>query len=153
MEIWKDIKDYQGIYQISDKGRVKNVSRKSIRKLQEDKDGYLAVILAKDKKQKRFRVHRLVCEAFSGVSPCGKEQVNHIDEDKKNNSPSNLHWCDAYENQTHSRGILKKFISPKGETFCAESYGSFAAKHGLNKRGLVGLVGGYQNTHKGWRLA
>ena len=110
-EEWRDIKGYEGLYQVSDMGRVKSLERVIIRKngtklpVKErilksgiDKDGYLRVALGNSKgKRKLFLVHRLVCKAFH-ENPENKPCVNHIDENKTNNTASNLDWCTVVEN-------------------------------------------------------
>jgi len=99
-EIWKDIEGYEGIYLISNLGRVKSLYGKGrIRAQTPDKDGYLKVGLYKNAKQKNAIVSRLVAKAFIEGE---KEQVNHIDGDKKNNRVSNLEWVDNQENIDHA---------------------------------------------------
>lgn len=96
MEIWKDIKGYEGFYQVSNCGNVRSVDREIIQKngrkrffkgelksFAKDKDGYLIVCLNKQGKQNNFKVHRLVGEAFI-ENPKNKPLINHIDEDKTN---------------------------------------------------------------------
>ena len=110
-EIWKDIKGYEGLYQISNLGQVKSLAR-PINNFNQccNKDkllkggikrGYRQVILLKDKKRKYASVHRLVAEAFL-PNPDKKPQVNHIDGNKKNNRLDNLEWVTASENMKHS---------------------------------------------------
>ena len=110
-EEWRDIKGYEGLYQVSNIGRVKSLERIFIDKRghrQHIKErvlkpsitrGYLQVILYNSSK-KNFFVHRLVCEAFH-ENPENKLQVNHINEDKADNRACNLEWVTAKENLTH----------------------------------------------------
>ena len=111
-EVWKDIKGYEGRYQVSNMGRVKSLERtfidktgrkqhikERILKPRTDKDGYLRVDLH-NSKAKRFAIHRLVCEAFH-ENPENKPCVNHIDENKTNNIASNLEWCTVAENNKY----------------------------------------------------
>lgn len=77
MEIWKDIKDYEGLYQVSNYGRVKNVKTQRLLKQWISKTGYLQVGLSKIKK-KTFNVHSLVAKAFLEEVE-GKGYINHLD--------------------------------------------------------------------------
>lgn len=88
-EIWKDIKGYEGLYQVSNLGRVRNKKTKKILKTWLNQYGYIRVSLHKNGKQKWHLVHRLVYEAFIGEIPNGM-QVNHKDENKENNVLSNI---------------------------------------------------------------
>ena len=93
-EIWKDVKDYEGHYQVSDKGRVKSVKfGKEIFLKQGSCRGYLRVGLSKNGEIKRYTVHRLVAQAFI-PNPNNLPEVNHKDEIKTNNNIENLEWCD-----------------------------------------------------------
>ena len=92
MEQWKDIQGYEGLYQISDCGRVKNSRTGRILKLRNNK-GYIEVTL----KGRTYLVHRLVAEAFIpniDNLPC----VDHIDTNKENNVYTNLRWVTHSEN-------------------------------------------------------
>lgn len=99
-EVWKDIKGYEGLYQISNLGRVKRVTTGRILKGDKNKDGYLLVKLCKNSIGSNKRIHRLVAEAFI-PNPENKPQVNHIDENKINNRVDNLEWVTANENINH----------------------------------------------------
>lgn len=112
-EDWKDIKDYEGLYQVSNLGRIKSLSTKvfngkgyrikpeRLLKLTCDKDGYLIVFISKGKIRKSKKVHRLVAQAFI-ANPEGKPQVNHIDGNKRNNRITNLEWVTNLENSIHA---------------------------------------------------
>lgn len=115
-EIWKDIENYRGIYQVSNLGRVKSLVRKRVLKerifkLTSITNGYIGVCLHKNGiKIKRELVHRLVAKAFI-PNPEDKPQVNHIDGVKTNNNLSNLEWNTRYENVQHA---IRSGLSPKG---------------------------------------
>jgi hypothetical protein len=117
-EIWKDISGYEGLYQISNKGRVKSLDRimqkpklYTVRGkiLKQGYTGhYLFVNLAKEGKYENKYIHRMVAEAFI-PNDDGKTQVKHIDENTKNNCVENLEWCTAKHNANH--GSRNKKIS------------------------------------------
>ena len=99
MEQWEFVQDFEN-YLISTLGNVKTVNGKP-KKIVYDNKGYGRVELWKNNKGKKFRVHRLVAETFI-PNPLGKEQVNHIDGNKKNNCVSNLEWVTPKENIKHA---------------------------------------------------
>lgn len=121
LEIWKDIKGYEGLYQISNFGRIKSLPKKRINgtnfyiqkekilKLQLKTKRYLGINLTKNKMHKNFLVHRLVAEAFID-NPYDLPQVNHKDCNKLNNNINNLEWCTQEENLNHAlrNGLLTK---------------------------------------------
>ena len=101
-EIWKDIEGYEGLYQVSNMGRVKSLGNNKTRKekiLKSSKSnrGYLVVHLYKEGKVKGYSIHRLVTSAFI-PNPNNLPQVNHKDEDKTNNRVDNLEYCDSKYN-------------------------------------------------------
>ena len=98
-ELWKDIKDYEGHYQVSNLSRVKSIKfgKERILKPVIDRHGYLLVSLWKNNKQKTYKVHRLVAEAFI-PNPYNLPQVNHKDENPLNNNVNNLEWCNSKYN-------------------------------------------------------
>lgn len=102
MEVWKDIKGYYGIYEVSNFGNVKSLhSRNFGMILNKINDNYLYVNLFYKKKRLKIGIHRLVAIAFI-PNPENKPQVNHIDGDKLNNNVSNLEWSTSKENIIHS---------------------------------------------------
>ena len=132
-EIWKDIEGFEGLYQVSNLGRVKSLgngnsgnSKERILKARKDKYGYLLVHLYKDGKEKHFTVHRLVAKVFI-PNPHNLPQVNHKDENKQNNfvwvnedgsvdfEKSNLEWCDGKYNinyGSHNQRSAEKHCKP-----------------------------------------
>lgn len=100
-EIWRDIDGYEGLYQISNKGRVKSLYKGSERILNPDIDtGYYRIVLYNDSVKKHFLLHRLVAQAFI-PNPYNLPEVNHKDENKKNNCVYNLEWCDRRYNNNY----------------------------------------------------
>ena len=130
-EIWKEIKNYEGFYEVSSLGRVrsltryikqKNNSKKKIAgkilKPIPNKNGYLMVTLSKDCKGKRYFVHRLVADAFI-LNKNNKKEVNHIDENPKNNKVNNLEWVTHLENSNY--GTRGKRISKNLKEWCKKN--------------------------------
>lgn len=112
MEQWKDILNFEGRYQISDKGRVKSIIFKNHRilKNQMDSDGYEYILLHLNGKNTSFRIHRLVLLAFKYNPDFYKLEGNHINGIKTDNSKENLEWCTRSENVKHS---YDSGLSPK----------------------------------------
>ena len=96
-EIWKEIEDTQGKYQISNTGKVRNSLTKKERKQRTDRYNYKYLIVKINGRQKLLLIHRLVAKAFI-PNPNNYRYVNHIDENKSNNIESNLEWCTAKYN-------------------------------------------------------
>lgn len=124
-EIWKDIKGWENLYQVSNIGRIKSlrdtvyshrtkstvrVDREKILKPYTDSKGYLLVDLRKNGKRYTRKVHRIVADVFI-PNPENLPQVNHKDENKKNNSVNNLEWCNNKYNATY--GTAKKRMAEK----------------------------------------
>lgn len=115
-EEWKDVIGYEGIYQVSNLGRVRNKD-KILKPSNTGKYRHLA--LCKSGTRKDVTIHRLVAEAFI-PNPHNYPCINHIDENKENNVASNLEWCDYRHNLLHSTSAeelskrAKEFMS--GET-------------------------------------
>lgn len=116
-EQWKDIFGYDGMYQVSDLGRVrsKKYGRWKMLKPNKNRFGYLMSYLYKDGKPKNISVHRLVAQAFIENNNIFNTEINHINEDKTDNRVSNLEWCDRQYNLTYNdiHHRRKKYNSPK----------------------------------------
>lgn len=114
-EEWKDVKDFDGLYQISNYGRVKSLKRNTtferILKYNIKTTGYCYVGLTKNCKTKHYRVHRLLAQTFL-PNPNNLPQVNHKKEfEKWNNRVDNLEWCDSLYNCNY--GTRKQRIGKK----------------------------------------
>jgi len=122
-ETWKDIKDFEGLYQVSNLGRVKSLERvneyyvngvlyrrKQPERIlsQQDNHGYKRVSLMKNCKARWYMVHRLVAEAFL-PNPQNLPQVNHKSEVKSENFVENLEWCSEEYNKNY--GTMKQRLS------------------------------------------
>lgn len=117
-EIWKDVINYEGLYQVSNFGKIKSCNKfdsigrlrkEKLLKQQKNKWGYNFVRIAKNGKQHNCSVHRLVYEAFNGKIPEGM-QVNHINEVKTDNRLDNLNLMTPKENSNWGTGIERQRI-------------------------------------------
>jgi len=118
LEIWKDIPNYEGIYQVSNFGNVRALvfrNHKCIKpkihilKKQIDKYGRERIMLHKNSKQKLYQVHRLVAQAFIS-NPNNFPEVNHKDENPLNNNVDNLEFCTRSYNAHYGTGIVRMGI-------------------------------------------
>ena len=120
MEIWKDIKGYEGLYQVSNLGNVKVLQKwngargkhfyEPCEKILTPTDngyGYSIVGLRKKHSRKNYYVHRLVAEAFI-PNPNDYPQINHKDYNRKNNNVDNLEWCTPKQNTQYSSVNMRK---------------------------------------------
>ena len=107
-EEWKDVKGYEGLYQVSNLGEVKSFLKGGcIRKQRTTRQGYKEVTLNDKGRKQTLKVHRLVAIAFI-ENPLRKKEVNHINCIKDDNKLSNLEWCTPKENSKHAinNGLL-----------------------------------------------
>lgn len=154
IEIWKDIEDYEGLYQISNFGNVKSLDRtifhkkgfnitlksKNI-KYSKNKDGYCQVNLTKNSKQKCFKISRLVAEHFLNKE-FSDQEVNHIDRNKSNNHVNNLEWVTKRENCCHRSKLINNNLI--GVTF-DKNRNKYSSSIRINKKRI--FLGRY-NTEK-----
>lgn len=124
MEEWRDIKDYENLYQVSNFGNVRSIDRTikqysySAKKNKIynykgqilipaiDKNHYARVVLSKNNKQKHFMVHRLVAEAFI-PNPNNLPFINHKNENSLDNNVDNLEWCTQKYNINYGTRTLR----------------------------------------------
>lgn len=114
MEIWKDVEGYEGIYQVSNLGRILRVDFGRFLKGTTAWNGYIHIGLSNNGKVKHIGLHQVVAAAFIGSCPEGME-VNHIDTNKANNQASNLEYLTHSDNQKHAYK-MGRTRTPKGET-------------------------------------
>ena len=151
MEIWRDIKGYEGLYQVSNMGNVKSVSREvrqgkhgntrvvcgAVMKPTDNGHGYLIVSLRRGNRRKNFYVHRLVAEHFveNGGGFC---YVNHKDYDTQNNRFDNLEWCTQQQNIRLSAHRMRKPHRCWKQSSSGEKYIYLRnGKYRLNINGVV----------------
>ncbi|EOH45638.1 TPA: hypothetical protein IXN57_000426 [Enterococcus faecium] len=170
-EVWKDIEGYEGLYQVSNLGRVKSLERVTIRKdgrklpcrerilkLQTDRNSYCQIQLCKDGKIKNYRIHVLVAKHFIGERP-ESYQVNHIDENKANNAVFNLEYLTPKENSNHgthnarvARNHEKIVLATSLKTKHAMVFRSTkeGGRHGFNQGDIAACCRGERKQHKGY---
>ena len=132
IEIWKDVPDFEGYYEVSSLGRVRNCRTKKIKAQSIQTNGkYYQCSLWKNNKEKRVLTHRCVAKAFIS-NPLDKEHVNHKDKNVFNNTLSNLEWVTCSENHLHSyktgRVNAKAFLGKKRSTASKYRYVYWDAK-------------------------
>jgi hypothetical protein len=171
-EIWKDIPNYEGLYQVSNLGRVKALERVFTRKdgieirrneriVNQTLNTYYYVQLRKDRKNIHFAVHRLVCMAFY-PNPNNYPCVNHKDENKLNNNVDNLEWCTQKYNLNYGKckeSWLKSFVPNFGRKIDVYTkYGVFVKSYnsvveaemdGYNKNSIFKCLFGRLDSHRG----
>lgn len=149
-EIWKDVPNYEGIYQVSNLGNIKSLKydrtgEERILKTNKDSGGYLKVNLYKNRKPKTYLVHRLVATVFL-PNPDNLEEVNHINQIKNDNRVSNLEWCDAKYNCNYGTRN-DRMVSTRTKK---NSYGAEKSVMQLSKNGIK-IINTYKSTQEASR--
>lgn len=145
MEQWKDVIGYEGMYQVSNYGRVKSIGARFKNKRDDrflkhgiNRDGYCTFVLCKDGVMYGTTAHRLVALHFLD-NPDNKPEVNHIDEDKENNLASNLEWSTRGENVSHSYGkSLTAIVNNEVKEFTSIS--EFVKASGASKDQVTKMI-------------
>ena len=165
MELWRDIRGYENLYEASNWGRIRSLKYGKVRILKpvKTKDGYLRVVLHKDGIAKTFLVHRLVWETFNGTIPDGHE-INHINEDKTDCSLVNLNLLTHKANSdwgTRNKRISEKNTNgklsqavlqltyPGLEFMCEWPSIHEAARNGFSQSHVSACCRGERKSHKG----
>ena len=136
-EIWKDVTGYEGIYQVSNMGRVKRLEKRTrtwsgyktwkeiILKPIVQHTGYAHIGLWDKGKQKQVRLHRLVAMAFcENYDPLHKTHINHLNEDKLDNRACNLEWVTAKENTNYGGCIARRIYGRIKSVECIDGDGN-----------------------------
>ena len=153
----KDIQGYEGVYAVTSCGKVYSYKSKKFLSLGKRRDGYLQITLHKNDKQKTYRVHRLVAEAYL-PNPEGLPQVNHKDENKENNALPNLEWCDQKYNMNYGSRNEKAGKALSKPVFCVELNKTFdgvraaARELGLDQSRIGKCCTGKQKTTGGFHF-
>jgi hypothetical protein len=147
MEEWRDVVGFEGVYQASNWGNVKRLSRNAfcgirgnvlltekILQLCKHNHGYLVVGLSRNKKARNYFVHRLVAEAFIS-NPESKKEVNHINADKADNRVENLEWATRKENHRHAELLG---LNPMGDNHKSSKLTSSQVIEIVNSKGKCG---------------
>lgn len=157
MEIWKDIPGYEGLYQVSNEGRVKTARRKGtfggLARMRPMQHGYIGVDLCREGKRKTHMVHRLVAQAFIS-NPDNLPEINHKDENKTNNHANNLEWCTRRYNLMYGEGHKRRVASKSKPVTQHTKNGEFVAwypsvKEAGRQTGVYDSNIGYACRHNG----
>ncbi len=150
----RDIPGYEGLYAVTEDGKVWSYKFKKFLAPFDNGQGYLVVFLTKDKVRKHARVHRLVAMTYL-PNPENKPEVDHIDPTKKyDNSVSNLRWVTSAENKANkTTNNVKRFTRimcvDTGEVF--RSQAAAARAKGIHRQGIANVLAGKQDSAGGFR--
>ena len=163
-EVWKDVVGYEGLYQVSNLGRVKSLKRNQLLKPKIAKNGYVQVKLYNGDKKTRY-IHRLVANAFLD-NHNGKAEVNHIDSNPSNNRLDNLEWVTHKENMEWSAlqgTMIRAKICKRRPIIGTDENGKMyifeklrdVEKFGFDRKNVSMCCNGKYKQHKGltWKYA
>ena len=152
MEEWRAVPGYEGLYEVSNKGNVKSLIKNKIIKCFINRCGYRLVGLSKNGIRKKITIHRLVAQVFI-PNPDNLPEVNHLDEDKSNNSVDNLEWCDRKYNNNYGTANIRRRETLIKNGYCTglsreEYYKKWREEHkDYHKKWLENN----KDYHKKWR--
>lgn len=161
-EEWKPIKGFEGLYEVSSIGRVRSLNyrgtgKSGILKPTPDKDGYLTFRLSNKDLTENAKVHRVVANAFI-PNPNQYLEINHVDENKSNNSVDNLEWCSRKYNVNYGSAVSRRSKEVLAYDLQGNLVKTFpstqeAGRQGFTQVRVAACCRGEQNTHKGlvWR--
>lgn len=153
VEHWKDVPGYDGRYQVSNQGRVKNTKSGRVLKIHTQGRGYAQTMLSIKGTRSYPLVHRLVAQAFI-PNPQNKPHINHIDGNKSHNCVCNLEWCTMRENLLHRHRVLGQPGGRCKPVLCIDTGQIFpsakaaAEALGLHRSGVSQVCEGKQKTTK-----
>lgn len=171
--MYKDIKGYEGRYQVSEEGVIWSCLTNRILKPKEDKDGYYEVcLMTQDGRKKTEKIHRLVALMYCEKEP-GNNVVNHIDSNRKNNNYLNLEWTTVKGNTIHGYKYGKVKEAQQKATQAAklkntymitvykndEIYGVFYGKEaaakalGINPKTIYNSIKNNRMTRDGYKFS
>ena len=158
-EVFKPVKDYEGLYEVSDMGRVKSIERfknnysklqlvpEKIKSTQDNNHGYLQVYLCKNNNPKTITVHRLVAIAFI-PNPENKRTINHINGIKTDNRVENLEWNTYSENHLHAYRTGLRTSAMIGKFGIKNPYHKSILQYSLNGKFIAEYGSGYEAMRK-----
>ena len=126
IEVWKNIKDYENLYAISNYGKIRSCISNKVLKPVKMNTGYYRISLCKNKNKREFYIHRLVAQHFLNNNK-NLTEVNHIDGNKSNNCVTNLEWCNRKYNIEHSIKILGNKFGKRRPVQCLETNRIFSS--------------------------
>lgn len=174
MEVWKPVNGYEWYYEVSNLGRIRSLdritvfkdgrTRKFYGKILEantvNNSGYATISLHENGKSKTILIHRIVAEAFID-NPLECKEINHIDQDKLNNSVDNLEWCTHKENVNHGdeieRGAKKQrkiFVQKDMSGNVVKVWSGFKKMQretGFQRKSVYDCCIGKRDSYKGFR--
>lgn len=161
-EIWKDIPQYEGLYQVSNLGRVFSVRSQKCLAYRKRSDGYVRVALQMNGKRSFLYMQRLVANVFI-PNPNDLPEVNHKDENPGNNAANNLEWCTHRYNINYGTAMARSSAARSktveqikdGAVVRRWENAAAAEREGFDHRHISGCCNGKRRTHKGyeWRFA